>query len=83
MNCLIADGNLGLTTSFALEVGGLVHVAINAVTNAGYGVSGGETVRTLVYGQSFGLEGLFQGPNALGNLAGFGMVSVEVLDFPL
>ena len=77
------NGDLGPTTSFALEIGGLVHVAVNAAMNASYSVSGGKMVRTPVHSQSFGLEGLFQGPNALGDLASFGMVSAEILDFPL
>jgi len=83
MNSSIADGDLGPTTSFALEVRGLVHVAVDVMANASYSVSGGKMVQTLVHSQSFGLEGLFQGPNALGDLASFGMVSAEILDFPL
>jgi len=40
----IADGDLGSAASLALEVRGLVHVAINATMNAGYGVSSGKAV---------------------------------------
>jgi len=46
----VANSNLGSTTSFALEVGSLVHVAINAMANAGYGVGGRKSVRTPVHG---------------------------------
>ena len=53
----IANGNLGSAASFALEVRGLVHVAINAVVDTSYGVSGGKTVRTTVHSQSFVLKG--------------------------
>ena len=45
----VADCNLGLAASLALEVRGLVHVAVNAATNVGYGVSSGEVVRTLIH----------------------------------
>jgi len=44
MNSPIANGDLGLTASLALEVGGLVHVMVNAVTNTAYGVSGSKMV---------------------------------------
>jgi len=40
----IANSDLSLTASLALEVGGLVHVAINATVDVGYGVSGGKSV---------------------------------------
>jgi len=83
MNCPIANGDLGSTTSLALEIGGLVHVAVNTTTNAGDGVSGSKTVRAMVHHQSLVLEGLLQSPDALGDLASLGMVSVEVLDFTL
>ena len=38
----VTDGNLGPSSSFAFKVGGLVHVAINAVTYAGNGVGSGK-----------------------------------------
>ena len=44
MNGLIANGDLGLAASLALEVGGLVHVAVNAMTNMSYSVSSGKVV---------------------------------------
>ena len=50
MNSPIANGGLGPTTSFAFEIGGLVHIAVNAMADTSYGVSGGKTVRTLIYG---------------------------------
>jgi len=40
----IANGDLSLTTSFALVVRGLVHVAVDAAANAGDGIGGGKTV---------------------------------------
>ena len=83
MDSSVANGDLGSTTSLALEVGGLVHVAVDAVTNAGYGVSGGKAIRTPVHGQAFILKGLFQSSDAVGNLAGLGVVSTEILDFTL
>jgi len=49
MNGLVANSYLGLTTSLALEVGGIVHIAIDATINASYGVSGGKMVRTPVH----------------------------------
>jgi len=79
----IANGDLGSTASFAFEVRGLVHVAINATTNAGYAISGGKAVRTSVHGQAFVLKRLLQSSDAVGDLVGFGMVSMEVLDFTL
>jgi len=46
----IVNGDLGLTASLALEVGGLVHIAVNTTTNTGYGVSSSKTVQALVHG---------------------------------
>jgi len=83
MNSPIANGDLSLMASLALEVGSFVHVAVDAVTNTAYGVSGSKTVQALVHRQSLGLKGLFQGPDALGDLASFGMVGMEILDFAL
>ena len=50
MNSPIANGGLGPTTSFAFEIGGLVHIAVNAMADTSYGISGGKTVQTLIYG---------------------------------
>ena len=41
MNGPIANGDLGLAASLALEVGGSVHVVVDMMTNVGYGVSSG------------------------------------------
>ena len=79
----ITDCSLGLAASFAFEVRGLVHVTINATTNAGYGVSSGKVVRASIHCQAFVLEGLFQGSDTVGDLVGFGMVRAEILDFTL
>ena len=46
----IANSDLSPTASLAFEVGGLVHVTINATADAGYGVSGSKLVRTLIHG---------------------------------
>jgi len=83
MDGLITDCGLGSAASLALKVRGLVHVAVNAATNAGYGISSGKAVRALIHGQAFVLEGLFQGSDALGDLASFGVVGTEILDFTL
>ena len=80
---LIADGDLGSTASLALKVGGLVHVMVDAVVDTSYSISGSEMVRTPVHGQAFVLEGLLQGPNTMGDLASFGVVSTEILDLAL
>ena len=45
----IAYSDLSSTTSLALEIGGLVHVAVNAATDASYGVSSGKVVRTPIH----------------------------------
>jgi len=81
MHSPVTNGDLGSTTSLALEVRGLVHVVVDAMANTSYGVSGGKTVRALVHRQSFGLKGFLQGSNALGDLASFGVVCAKVLDF--
>jgi len=44
MQGMIANGHLSVTFSFALKVGGLVHVAVDAMTDTGYGVGGRESV---------------------------------------
>jgi len=79
MNGSITNGDLGTTASLALEVGGLVHVAVDAMANTSYGISGGKTIQTLVHGQAFILKGLFQDPNAASDLLGFRVVSMEIL----
>jgi len=83
MDSSVTNGDLGLTTSFAFEVGGLVYVMVDTAADTSYSVSGGETVRTPIYGQAFVLKGLFQGPDTLGDLASFGVVSPEILNFTL
>jgi len=83
VNGAIANGDLSPTASLALEVGGLVHVAVDVTVNTSYGISSGEMVRTLVHGQAFILKGLLQGPNVAGDLASFRVVSAEVLDLAL
>ena len=50
MDSPIADSDLGSTTSFALEVGGCVHVVVDAATNASYGISSGKAVGAPVHG---------------------------------
>jgi len=55
----VMNGDLSPTASLALEVGGLVHVVINATADVGYGVGSGKSVQTPVHGQAFVLEGLF------------------------
>ena len=83
MDSLIAYSDLSPMASLAFEVRSLVHVAVDTMANASYGVSSGKTVQALVHGQAFILERLFQGSDAVGNLMGFGVVAVEVLDFAL
>ena len=51
----IVNGNLSPVSSLAFEVRGLVHVAVNAATDAGNGISGGKSFGALVHGQSFSL----------------------------
>jgi len=77
------NGDLGLAASLALEVGGLVHVAVDTTTNAGYGVSSSKSVGAPVHSQVFSLERLFQNPDATGDLLSFGVVGMEILDFAL
>jgi len=78
---LIADGDLSLASSLAFEIGGLVHVAVNAATDAGDGIGGGKSFRALVHSQSLGLQRLFENSNATSNLYGLGVVGAEVLYF--
>jgi len=51
----VTNSDLSLLSSLALEVGGLVHVAINAMAYMGNGIGSSELFRTLVHGKSFGL----------------------------
>jgi len=78
----ITNGGLSPASSFALEVGGLVHVAVDVTADAGNGVGGSKSLRALVHGQSFGLQGLFENSDAASELCGLGIVGAEVLDFP-
>jgi len=83
VNGTIANSNLSLAFSPALEVGGLVHIVVNAAVNTGDSVGSGKLVRTPVHGQTFSLKGFFESSNAVGNLLGFGMVGMEILNFTL
>ena len=56
---------------------------VNATANVSDSVSSRKTVGTPVYGQAFGLERLLKSSDMMGNLSGFGMVGVEVLNFAL
>jgi len=40
---MIANGDLSPASSFAFEVRGLVHVAVDAATDAGDGIGGGKS----------------------------------------
>jgi len=82
MHGMVMDGSLSPSSSLALEIGGLVHVAVDAATDAGNGISSGESLRALVHGQSFGLQGLFENSDVASKLCGFGVVGAEILDFP-
>jgi len=75
------NSNLSLTSSFAFEVGSLVHVAIDVTTYAGYGVGSGKSLQASVHGKPFSLQGLLEGTDTASNLGSFGMVSAEVLNF--
>jgi len=44
MHGTVRDGGLSPSSSLALEIGGLVHVAVDAATDAGNGISGGESL---------------------------------------
>ena len=79
----IVDSDLSLLSSFAFEIGGLVHVAINATAYSGNGIGSGKMFQTTVHGQSFGLEGFFECSNTMGDLDSLGVVSMEILDFTL
>ena len=49
MNSMVANGNLSFVSSFALEIGGLVHVMVDATMNASDGISGSKMVRTSIH----------------------------------
>jgi len=51
----VTNSYLGPSSSFTLEVGGLVHVAINATAYSGNGIGSSELFRTLVHRKSFSL----------------------------
>ena len=73
----------GSASSFALEVRGVVHVAIDASTNASDCVGSSESFGTSIHGKTFGLEGLLEGADASRELCGFGVVGAEILYFTL
>jgi len=79
----VVNSDLSLSSSLTLEVGSLVHVAVNAAMDTSDGISGGQSFRATVHGKSLGLKRLFEGSNAMSNLDGFGMVGVEILDLAL
>jgi len=82
MQGTVTDGSLSPSSSFAFEIRGLVHVAVNVATDAGNGVGGSESLQALIHGQSFSLQGLFENSDVASKLCGFGVVSAEVLNFP-
>ena len=51
----IADRDLSPMSSFAFEVGSLVHVTVDAATDAGDGISSSKSFRATVHGQSLSL----------------------------
>jgi len=64
MHGTVANGDLSPLSSLAFEIGGLVHVAVDAAMNTGNGVSGGQAFGTSVHSKSFRLKGLFEDSNA-------------------
>jgi len=46
----IANSYLSLVTSFAFEIRGCMHIAVDTTMNVGYGISSGKTVRASVHG---------------------------------
>jgi len=80
---MITNGNSSFASLSACKVGGFVTVMVNATANVSDSVSSRKTVGTPVYGQAFGLERLLKSSDMMGNLSGFGMVGVEVLNFAL
>ena len=80
---MITNGDLSLASSFPFEVRGLVHVAVNVVTDAGNGVGSSQAFRTSVHSESFRLKGLFEDSNALHDLNSLQVVGMKVLDFAL
>jgi len=51
----VANGDLSFVSSLAFEVGGLVHVAINAMAYTGNSVGSSKVFRATVHGKSFSL----------------------------
>jgi len=79
----VANSNLSPSSSLAFEIGGTMHVVVNAVMNAGDGISSGKMFGTSVHGETFSLEGFFQSSNAMSKLGGLRVIGAEVLDFAL
>ena len=46
---MITDSDLGSASSLALEIGGLVHVAVDVAMDTGDGIGGGKSFRALVH----------------------------------
>ena len=80
---MVVNGDLSPASSLALEIGGLVYVVVNMAMDTSNGIGSGQTFRTPVHCKSFGLEGLLQSPNAMGDLNALSVVSTEVFDFAL
>jgi len=83
MHGTIVNSDLSFTSLFAFEVGGLVHVMVDATMDAGDGIGSGQVFGAMVYGKPFSLEGFFKRSNVTSNLDGLGVVGAEVLDFAL
>jgi len=79
----VTNGDLSFASSFALEIGGFVHVVVNAATDVGDGIGSGQLFGAAVYGKLLGLKRLFEDSNTASDLDGFGMVGAEVLDLAL
>ena len=80
---VVANGSLSLTSPFTFEIRGLMHVAVDVVTDVGDGIGGSQSFRTLVHSESLCLKGLLEGSNASHNLSGLGVVGAEILHFAL
>ena len=70
MNSVIMNSDLSPMPSFAFEVRGLVHVAVNVAMDTGNGIGSSQAFRTLVHSKSFHLKGLFEDSNVLRDLNG-------------
>ena len=55
MKGAVANGDLSFVSSLAFEVGGLVHVVINAMAYTGNSVGSSKVFRATVHGKSFSL----------------------------